>query len=96
MALENQEAAQNTHQQEIDPGSSGIDRMLSDGRPHIFVVGAALDVVDASQAECSLSDGDVLALSGMPPTDARAVDLIVLSSKGGQECAKQAHGFGGC
>ena len=64
LALENQEAAQNAQQQDVDPGSSGIARMLSDGRPHVFVVGSALDVVDASQTECALSDGDVLALNG--------------------------------
>jgi hypothetical protein len=46
--------------------------------------------VDSSQTECSLSDGDVLALQTAPPADARAVDLVVLSSKGGQECQKQA------
>jgi hypothetical protein len=93
LALENQEAALNAHQIEVDPGSSGIDRTLSDatkGKQHVFVVGAALDVVDASQTECTLSDGDVLALQKAPPTDAKAVDLVVLSSKGGQECQKQA------
>jgi hypothetical protein len=92
LALENQEAALNAHQTEVDPGSSGIDRMLSDaakGKQHVFVVGSALDVVDASQTECTLSDGDVLALQTAPPADAKAVDLVVLSSKGGQECQKQ-------
>ncbi len=88
LALENQEAAQNKQQQDVDPGSSGIARMLSDGRAHTFVVGSALDVVDASQAECALSDGDALALTGAQPPDATAVDLTVLASKGGQECAK--------
>ena len=93
LALENQEAALNAHQQDVDPGSSGIDRMLSDaakGKQHVFVVGSALDVVDASQTECALSDGDVLALQTAPPADAKAADLVVLSSKGGQECQKQA------
>jgi len=73
----------------VDPGSSGIARMLTDGRAHTFVVGSALDVVDASQTECSLSDGDALALNGPQPADATSVDLLVLASKGGQECAKQ-------
>ena len=87
--LENQEAAQNTQQQDVDPSSSGIARMLTDGRAHTFVVGSALDVVDASQTECSLSDGDALALNGPQPADATAVNLEVLASKGGQECANQ-------
>ena len=93
LALENQEATFNAHQMDVDPGSSGIDRMLSDaakGKQHVFVVANALDVVDASQMECTLSDGDVLALQTSPPADSKAADLVVLSAKGGQECQKQA------
>jgi hypothetical protein len=93
LALENQEAQRVTQKQDVDPGSSGIDRILSDaakGKPHVFVVGAALDVVDASQTECTLSDGDVLSLQAAPDADAVAVNLVVLASKGGQECQKQA------
>jgi len=93
LALENQEAQQNAQQQDVDPGSSGIARMMSDagnGRPHVFVVGTALDVVDASQTECTLSDGDVLGLQAAPPADATTVDLVVLASKGGPECQKRA------
>jgi len=89
LALENQEAQQNAQQQDINPGSSGIDRMLNDGETHVFVVGATLDVVDADQSECSLSEGDVLGLQSPPIGDARAVDLLVLASKGGQECPRQ-------
>jgi hypothetical protein len=93
LALENNEATRTSHQLDVDPGSSGIDRLMSDaanGKSHVFVVGASLDVVDATQAECSLSDGDVLVLQTAPPADAPAVDLVVLASKGGQECQKQA------
>jgi hypothetical protein len=93
LALENSEAAKNSQQQDVDPGSSGIDRLLSDvanGKTHIFVVGTALDVVDSTQTECTLSDGDVLLLKAAPPADAQAVDMIVLASKGGQECQMQA------
>jgi hypothetical protein len=93
LALENQEAQQNTQQQDVDPSSSGINRILLDadnGKQHVFVVGSALDVVDTSQTECSLSDGDVLALRTPPPADAAVANLVVLSSKGGTECQKQA------
>jgi hypothetical protein len=90
LALENQEAQQNAQNQDIDPGSSGIARMLSDGQKHVFVVGSALDVVDSNQNECALSDGDVLALTAPPPTDATAADLTVLASKGGSECQKSS------
>jgi hypothetical protein len=88
IALENQEAQQNAAQQDTDPGSSGIARMLTDGQKHVFVVGSALDVTDSNQAECALSDGDVLALTNPPPSDATTADLLVLASKGGNECAK--------
>lgn len=90
LALENQEAQQDTQQQDVDPASSGIARMLSDGRPHVFVVGSALDVVDTSQNECALSDGDVLQLQTPPSADATSANLVVLAGKGGPECQKQA------
>lgn len=92
LALENQEAQQNAQNQDADPGSSSIDRVFADaskGKTHVFVAGAPLDVVDSSGTECSLSDGDVLALSTAPATDAKSADLVVLASKGGQECQKQ-------
>jgi hypothetical protein len=54
------------------------------------VVGSALDVVDSNQAECALSDGDALALMSSPPPDATAADLVVLASKGGNECQKSS------
>lgn len=91
LALENQEAQQNAQRQDIDPGSSGIGRTINDvanGRPHVFVVGNALDVVDGSGMECSLSDGDALILRNAPAADATAADVDVLASKGGQECPK--------
>ena len=55
----------------------------------MFVVGSALDVVDTSQTECALSDGDVLQLQTQPPADATVANLVVLASKGGPECQKQ-------
>jgi hypothetical protein len=88
IALENQEAQQNAQNQDTDPGSSGIARLLSDGHKHVFVVGSALDVTDSNQNECALSDGDALALMSPPPPDATAADLVVLASKGGNECGK--------
>ena len=88
LALENAEAQQTAQGQDVDPGSSGIARLLSDGQPHTFVTGDALDVVDASGAECALSAGDVLELNGSPDPNATAADLTVLASKGGGECPK--------
>ncbi len=88
LALENAEAAQNAQKQDVDPGSSGIARMLADGHAHTFVAGAALDLVDTNGQECAISDGDVLQLQTPPPSDATAANLVVLASKGGNECQK--------
>ncbi|HEY1159429.1 MAG TPA: hypothetical protein VGE83_02300 [Terracidiphilus sp.] len=86
LALENQESTQNAQGQPPDPASSGIARLLSDGRPHVFVAGGNLDVTDASGAECVVSDGDTLQLRDAPPSDATTANLVVLSSKGTPEC----------
>ena len=91
LALENQEAGQNASNQDVDPGSSGVARLLSDGHPHVFVAGGSLDVVNASSGqECAISDGDALQLQSAPPADATAATLVVLSSKGSQECPKSS------
>lgn len=86
LALENNEAQQNTAGQTADPGSSGIARLLSDGRPHTFVAGGNLDVTDDSGKECVVSDGDALQLRQPPAEDATTASLVVLSSKGRPEC----------
>jgi hypothetical protein len=52
----------------------------------IFVAGAEVDVVDSTGNECSISEGDALRLTVLPPPDKTAADVVVLSSKGGQEC----------
>jgi hypothetical protein len=86
LALENQEATQNAANQDVDPASSGVARLLSDGRPHVFVAGGNLDVTDATGKECVVSDGDTLQLRDAPPTDATTANLVILSSKGNPEC----------
>ena len=71
-----------------DAASSSVQRLLSDGRPHVFVAGAALDVTDMQGAECALSEGDALQFRGSLAPDAQAAQLAVLASKGGRECPK--------
>jgi hypothetical protein len=88
VALENSEAQQNAQNQDIDPGSSGIARMLSDNQPHVFVAGSDLDLVATSGEECAVSLGDVLEVPSSPPADATGATALILSSKGGKECAK--------
>ena len=87
IALENQEATQTAANQDVDPGSSGVARMLQDGHTHVFVVGTGLDVTNSSGQECAISDGDTLQLRTPPAAGATSADLVVLASKGGKECA---------
>jgi len=90
LALENAEAAQTAQNQEVDPGSSGIARLMADGHSHVFVVGDGLDLTDSTGAECAVSEGDALQMVSAPPGDATTADLVVLASKGGKECPKTA------
>jgi len=90
IALENAEAAQTAQKQDVDPGSSGVARLLADGHPHVFVVGSGLDLTDSTGAECAVSEGDALQLTSPPPQDATTADLVVLASKGGKECQRSA------
>lgn len=87
IALENAEA-QAGQTAVPDPASSSVQRMLTDNVQHIFLAGHDLDVVDATGAECALSEGDAIQLAGATPADATAASLVVLSSKGGPECRR--------
>jgi hypothetical protein len=90
IALENSEAQGNQQGQEPDPASSSINRMFSDGKPHVFIASSSMDVVDAGGAECALSDGDVLRLSAPPAAAATNAGVSVVVSKGGKECRQGA------
>jgi hypothetical protein len=88
VALENSESA-GAKGGEPDAASSSIQRMLTDGTAHVFIAGQDLDVVDAAGNECAVSEGDALQLTVQQvAADATAVNLGVLASKGGKECAK--------
>jgi hypothetical protein len=83
--LENTESNHIARGAEIDPASSGIVRMLTDGNSHVFVVGADLDVYNTRGQACVLSPGDVIRLSAPPPPNATSANLVVLANKP-QEC----------
>src|ERR1035438_4377700 len=88
VALENSESKTAGQGAEPDAASSSIQRALTDGKPHVFVAGHDLDLVDAGGTECALSEGDALQLTGQTAPDAQAATLAVLASKGGKECSK--------
>ena len=88
IALENQEAQATAQNQDVNPQSSGIARMLGDGASHVFVGGHDLDLVNSAGQECMVTPGDVLQLRAPQPATGGTVSLLVLASKGGQECGK--------
>jgi hypothetical protein len=91
LALENSEATANAQNQAADPASSSIERMLGDNKPHVFIAGSDLDLVDANGQECAVSQGDVLEVASAPPADATAATALVVASKGGKECARSTN-----
>jgi hypothetical protein len=86
VALEKSEARTTAQNAEPDPHASGIDRLATDGVRHIFVAGGDLDIAADGGQECSISTGDVFVLSGAASSNVAAASLMVLASKGGQEC----------
>lgn len=85
LALENYEAA-SSHQNQPDPGSSGLARMLSDHTAHVFVASNILDV-PSSDGQCAIAEGDVIQLNGPVASNAVTANLVVLASKG-NDCRK--------
>jgi len=85
---ENLAAQANANNPQAAPPDGSIGTLLSDGRPHVFVAGAELDLVDADGRECMVTQGDVVQVQSAPPPDAAQVEAIVLASKGGNECAR--------
>jgi hypothetical protein len=88
---ENLAAQANAANPQGPPPDTSVGALLSDGRPHVFVAGANLDLVDAgSGAECAITEGDVVQVASPPAPDAPQVNAIVLASKGGNECPRTA------
>ena len=87
---ENLAAQANAANPQAPPPDTGVAALMSDGRPHVFVAGSDLDLVDASGRECMVTQGDVVQVQSAPAPDAVQANAIVLASKGGNECAQAA------
>jgi len=68
---------------------AGLVAFLASDRAS-YITGASIDVEDTAGVECALSEGDVLNMVAPAEPEATSVNLVVLSSKGGRECAKSA------
>ncbi len=85
---ENLAAQANVSNPQAAPADTGVAALMSDGRPHVFVAGTDLDLVDASGRECMVTQGDVVQVQSAPSPDAVQANAVVLASKGGNECAQ--------
>ena len=69
-----------------EPEAASLKTLLADGKPHVFVASAALTVTSAGQ-DCSLTEGDVLALPTAPAAESTTASLNILAGKQ-TDCAK--------
>jgi hypothetical protein len=63
-----------------DQGSSGLEKTLSDGQPHTFVVSTGV-TVSPSTGDCGLTAGDVVQTAGMPGASDTTASMTILASK---------------
>lgn len=84
IALENSESTQPGGPP--DPGSSGVERMVTEDTPRVLVASAPLDL-SSGATECTISEGDVLQLKPGTPAGAPAADAVVMAGRSG-DCRK--------
>ena len=71
-------------QQQQDPGYTGVGRMIEDNKSHVLLSNANIDVTTVSGQECSISQGDAIAISpGQGSAQGETVQVQVLASAGG-------------
>ncbi len=90
IALENAQAGTNQQQGVADMRQSSVARLMEDGKPHAFLAGQEVDVVDASGLECAITAGDVVQLSAAPGAQDTTANVTMIASKGGKDCARGA------
>jgi hypothetical protein len=87
---EAREATANAKNQEPKAGAGGVVEELSHPAQHVFVVALDLDLTDDTGRRCMMTEGDVVQILSAADADSGTAPGIVLSSKGGSECAPSA------
>jgi hypothetical protein len=90
VAEEAHEADGNSRGLDPKPGAGGVVEELGHPAQHVFVVASDLDLVDDNGRRCMISEGDVIQILSAADADSGTAPGIVLSSKGGVECAQSA------
>ena len=71
--------------QTSSPGGT-VTTVFSDNAQHVFVANSSY-LYNSDVGECTISEGDVLVMTGKPPANATSANAVVLSSRG-QDCAR--------
>jgi hypothetical protein len=90
VAEEAHEADGNARSLDPKPGAGGVVEELARPAQHVFVAASDLDLVDDNGRRCMISEGDVVQILSGADADSGTAPGIVLSSKGGAECAQSA------
>jgi hypothetical protein len=90
VAQEAHEAEGDARNSEPKAGAGGVVEELSRPTQHVFVVASDLDLVDDNGRRCMISEGDVVQILSAADSSSGTAQGIVLSSKGGVECALSA------
>ena len=90
LAEEAHEAEGSVRSSEPKAGAGGVVEELSRPAQHVFVVASDLDLVDDNGRRCMISEGDVIQILSAADPASGTAQGIVLSSKGGVECALSA------
>jgi hypothetical protein len=67
-----------------DPGQSGAPLLIFDNAQHTLLVSTSMNVV-SDAGECSITNGDIVQFTGVPPSGQDVMQVRVLLSKG-QDC----------
>jgi hypothetical protein len=87
---EAREAGGNARNLEPKAGAGGVVEELARPTQHVFVVASDLDLVDDNGRRCMISEGDVVQILSAADAESGTAPGIVLSAKGGVECAQSA------
>lgn len=90
VAEEAHEADGNTRGLDPKAGAGGVVEELGRSSQHVFVVASDLDLVDDNGRRCMMSEGDVIQILSAADAQSGTAPGIVLSTKGGVECAQSA------
>jgi hypothetical protein len=72
---------QRAEQNQVSSPGGSVTTIFSDNAQHVFVANSTY-VYNSSVGECTVSEGDVLQMTGAPPANATSANVVVLSSRG--------------